>query len=233
MGGVSADGRVLWLTGRYNARGLRDQHAHRPGCCTASRSARGPHGHVRLAPARPLLDRPHRHPALGPRLASRGGDERRHRASGVRGRRGAARGRTNVRRGWTLSLGLRGPGERALPPSGVVTATPAGLATRARTSVGALIRRGELAAIRSVSPSATLCSRPSTATCSAPASTVHTCSRSAACSGPAAPAVMTTSHDGEIGGAERRRGQRAHDGVRGGVARRGGSGDEHVEAPGW
>ena len=26
MGGVSADGKVLWLSGRYYARGLRDRH---------------------------------------------------------------------------------------------------------------------------------------------------------------------------------------------------------------
>ena len=30
MGGVSADGRVLWLTGRYDGERLRDQHPHRP-----------------------------------------------------------------------------------------------------------------------------------------------------------------------------------------------------------
>ena len=63
MGGVSADGRVLWLTGRYNAevyaistRTGRLLHRIRVGS--------GPARPVRLAPARPLLDRPHRHPAL-------------------------------------------------------------------------------------------------------------------------------------------------------------------------
>ncbi len=65
MGGVSADGNTLWLSGRYNARRVRDRHTHRP-------SARGDPGRrrpartVRVAAARALLARAHRHPALSP-----------------------------------------------------------------------------------------------------------------------------------------------------------------------
>ena len=63
MGGVSADGRVLWLSGRYDnvvyaisttTGKLIQQDRRRP------RAARP----VRLAAARPLFARPHRHPAL-------------------------------------------------------------------------------------------------------------------------------------------------------------------------
>ena len=68
MGGVSADGRVLWLSGRYDARGLRDQHAHRPAAAPHQGRQR-PARHGGLAAARPLLDRPHRHPALSPQGA--------------------------------------------------------------------------------------------------------------------------------------------------------------------
>ena len=63
MGGVSADGRVLWLVGPLQQRGVRDLHQHRPPPAPHSRRA-GPARPVRLAPARALLDRAHRHPAL-------------------------------------------------------------------------------------------------------------------------------------------------------------------------
>ena len=58
MGGVSADGRVLWLSGRYNG----EVYA------IDTRSGRlikripvglGPHGAVRIPPARALLARAH------------------------------------------------------------------------------------------------------------------------------------------------------------------------------
>ena len=57
MGGVSADGKVLWLSGRYNA----DVYAIRPATGTCSRGSRSgrPARPLRLAPARPLLARPH------------------------------------------------------------------------------------------------------------------------------------------------------------------------------
>ena len=65
MGGVSADGRVLWLSGRYNG----EVYA----ISTTDRQAAAPHQgreraarHGGLAAAGPLLDRPHRHPALNP-----------------------------------------------------------------------------------------------------------------------------------------------------------------------
>ena len=62
MGNVSADGKTLWLSGRYDnvvyaidtATGEVDEHPGRQG-------APRPH---RLAPARPLLARPHRQHAL-------------------------------------------------------------------------------------------------------------------------------------------------------------------------
>ena len=63
MGGVSADGRVLWLSGRYNAEVYAISTRAPAGCCTASRSATARTA-WRLAAARPLLDRAHRHPAL-------------------------------------------------------------------------------------------------------------------------------------------------------------------------
>ena len=43
MGGVSADGKVLWLSGRYNGVGLRDLDAHRA-AARAHPRRRGPHG---------------------------------------------------------------------------------------------------------------------------------------------------------------------------------------------
>jgi YVTN family beta-propeller protein len=60
MGGVSADGRTLWLSGRYNA------EVYVIDTETGRLRARipvgqGPHG---LAPTRPLLTRTHRHPSL-------------------------------------------------------------------------------------------------------------------------------------------------------------------------
>ena len=64
MGNVSADGKYLWLSGRYDDVVYRidtDDRRRRqdPGRPRAAR----PH---RLAAARPLLARPHRQPALGP-----------------------------------------------------------------------------------------------------------------------------------------------------------------------
>ena len=44
MGGVSADGKVLWLSGRYNAEVYAISTARRAGCSRGSRSAQGPHG---------------------------------------------------------------------------------------------------------------------------------------------------------------------------------------------
>ena len=63
MGGVSADGRVLWLSGRYNS------EVYAISTSTGRLLHRIPVGHgparpVRLAPARPLLDRAHGDPAL-------------------------------------------------------------------------------------------------------------------------------------------------------------------------
>ena len=63
MGGVSADGRVLWLSGRYDGevyaistRTGRLLHRIKVG--------HGPHGMAVWPQPGPLLDRPHRHPAL-------------------------------------------------------------------------------------------------------------------------------------------------------------------------
>ena len=56
MGNVSADGKVLWLSGRYNAV-VYAISTRTAACSRRSRSARGPHGVVRLAAARPLLAR--------------------------------------------------------------------------------------------------------------------------------------------------------------------------------
>ena len=63
MGGVSADGRVLWLSGRLQQRGLHHLHQHRPPAAPHPRRPR-PTRPLRLAPARPLLDRAHGHPAV-------------------------------------------------------------------------------------------------------------------------------------------------------------------------
>ena len=69
MGGVSADGTVLWLSRPLRRRGLRDQHPHGP--AAAPHPGRpGPARAGGLAAARPLLDRPHRHPALSAARAS-------------------------------------------------------------------------------------------------------------------------------------------------------------------
>ena len=70
MGGVSADGRVLWLTGRYNAEVYAIEHAHRPAGPHPSVGQR-PARAVRVAAARALLARPHRHPALSVQVAFR------------------------------------------------------------------------------------------------------------------------------------------------------------------
>ena len=43
MGGVSADGRVLWLSGRYDGE-VYAISTRTGSCCTASRSGNGPHG---------------------------------------------------------------------------------------------------------------------------------------------------------------------------------------------
>ena len=63
MGGVSADGKVLWLSGRYNAVvyaiSTRDRAA-----AGADPGRHRPARPVRLAAARALLARAHRHPAL-------------------------------------------------------------------------------------------------------------------------------------------------------------------------
>jgi len=63
MGGVSADGNVLWLSGRYKRRGVRDRHPHREAARAYPRWRQPPRP-LRLAPTRPLLPRPHRHPPL-------------------------------------------------------------------------------------------------------------------------------------------------------------------------
>ena len=70
MGGVSADGRVLWLSGRYNAEVY--AISTRTGRLLAShpgreRAARA----VRVAAAGPLLDRAHRDPAVSRASAPR------------------------------------------------------------------------------------------------------------------------------------------------------------------
>ena len=63
MGGVSADGKVLWLSGRYNGVVYAIEHANGRLLATIPVGP-GPHGLVRLAAARALLARPHRHPAV-------------------------------------------------------------------------------------------------------------------------------------------------------------------------
>ena len=44
MGGVSADGKVLWLSGRYNRRSLRHRHHKRHICWPASKWEKAPTG---------------------------------------------------------------------------------------------------------------------------------------------------------------------------------------------
>ena len=44
MGGLSADGRILWLSGRYDGRGLRDQHAVTGKLLHRIAVGSGPHG---------------------------------------------------------------------------------------------------------------------------------------------------------------------------------------------
>ena len=68
MGGVSADGRVLWLSGRYNSEVYAISTVTGQPPAPHPRRQRPPRP-VRLAPARALLDRAHGHPAL----ATRGG----------------------------------------------------------------------------------------------------------------------------------------------------------------
>jgi DNA-binding beta-propeller fold protein YncE len=63
MGGVSADGKVLWLSGRYNAEvyAIDTTTGRLLGPDQGRQAAARP---LRLAPAGPLLPGPHRHPAL-------------------------------------------------------------------------------------------------------------------------------------------------------------------------
>ena len=63
MGGVSADGKVLWLSGRYNGVVYAISTPNRPPARPDPRRRRAARP-VRLAAARPLLARPHGHPAL-------------------------------------------------------------------------------------------------------------------------------------------------------------------------
>ena len=44
MGGVSTDGKVLWLSGRYNSEVYAHRHPYRQNPGQASPSASGPHG---------------------------------------------------------------------------------------------------------------------------------------------------------------------------------------------
>ena len=87
MGGVSADGRVLWLSGRYNADVYAISTAQRQAARAHPRRQR-PARPLRLAAARPLLARTHRASS-----ADQGRDSR----------RGAGRFRGHLR-----SHGLRG-----------------------------------------------------------------------------------------------------------------------------
>ncbi len=63
MGGVSADGTVLWLTGRYDGELYAISTPHRSTAAPDPRRQRTARRR-RLAAARPVLDRPHRHHAL-------------------------------------------------------------------------------------------------------------------------------------------------------------------------
>jgi hypothetical protein len=63
MGGVSADGRTLWLTGRYH------REVHAIDTATGRLRARirvgtEPHGLCVWPPAGPVFARSHRHPAM-------------------------------------------------------------------------------------------------------------------------------------------------------------------------
>jgi hypothetical protein len=62
MGGVSANGRVLWVRGGTTTRRLRHQHQQR--AAAGEDPGRRQPARPRVAAARPLLARPHRHPAL-------------------------------------------------------------------------------------------------------------------------------------------------------------------------
>ena len=63
MGGVSASGRVLWLSGRWNSEVYAISHRAPASCCAASRRARAARA-VGLAAARALLAGAHRYVAL-------------------------------------------------------------------------------------------------------------------------------------------------------------------------
>ena len=69
MGGVSADGKVLWLSRSLQRRRLCDLDPHRAAAREDPRRRRAARP-LRLAPARPLLARPHRDPALSDRSCS-------------------------------------------------------------------------------------------------------------------------------------------------------------------
>ena len=64
MGGVSADGKVLWLSGRYDAVVYAISTRATGGCSRRIPVGAGPARPLRLAAAGPLLARPHRHPPL-------------------------------------------------------------------------------------------------------------------------------------------------------------------------
>ncbi len=70
MGGVSADGKVFWISGRYNGVRLRDLDDRREAACEDPGRQR-PARRLRLASARPLLARPHGHPPLRGGLGER------------------------------------------------------------------------------------------------------------------------------------------------------------------
>ena len=61
MGGVSADGKLLWLTGRYDGEVYAISTDTGLLVVPPIKVGKGPHGAVRVAPARALLDGPHRH----------------------------------------------------------------------------------------------------------------------------------------------------------------------------
>ena len=63
MGGVSADGRALWLSGRYNGQVYEISTRNGPPAAP-HHGGLGAARPVRLAAARPLLDRAHGDPAL-------------------------------------------------------------------------------------------------------------------------------------------------------------------------
>ncbi len=74
MGNVSADGKQLWLSGRYDD--VVYAFDTTTGAVTVIPVGKEPHGLDRLAAARPLLARPHRQHALSARR-SRSAEERR------------------------------------------------------------------------------------------------------------------------------------------------------------